>query len=99
MEFGKQRAQLKSPCVIYCDLETINEKLRTCEPDPEKLFVHKKTLQTPCGFSYAVVGPSGVFVDFEIYRGRDAIPVLLQHLKEQERRIKFVKKSVVPMTL
>ena len=42
---------LKGPAIIYADLESLLEKMHSCQTNLEKSYTEKKTKHTPCSYS------------------------------------------------
>ena len=46
------KKSLKTPAIIYADLECLLEKMQSCQNNPEKSYTEKKTKHTPSGYSF-----------------------------------------------
>ena len=98
--FKNYAYQLKSPFVIYCDFETFPEKVSTILPNESRSFSVRVQKHEPCSFCYLVVS-----IDPKhnrkpvIYRGPDAVGVLLDQLKKEAEWIENVKSVIQPVTM
>lgn len=70
--------------VIYCDCETFNKTIFTCENDPSKSHTTKKKLLEICSFGYKVVCSENpkYTKPVKIYRGENASDKLLEEQEE-----------------
>ena len=75
---------MEHPVAIYCDFETVNRKILTCEPDPTSSYTNMKTIHECSGFTYIITSP--YFANkVKTYRGEDAGEVFLKNLLEEEK--------------
>ena len=51
LKYNHGEKSLKSPVIIYPDLECLLEKMHSCQNNLEKLYTDKKTMHTPSGYS------------------------------------------------
>ena len=88
MSFRNYHKQMKVPYVIYADFECVLEKIKGCEPSPDKSFTVKTEKHEPCSFSYVAVRSDGKLFGPFTYRGRDAVYVFLRWLQNHEREMR-----------
>ncbi|KAK3107369.1 hypothetical protein FSP39_012926 [Pinctada imbricata] len=100
LEFQSFHKQLRVPFVIYCDLETLVEKIDTCYPDATKSSTTKESHFEPCGYAYKVVCTNEKYTKPPVlYHGRNAIQRLLKALQEEEDQIKFILSQNEPLIM
>ena len=84
---------LEHPVAIYCDFETVNRKILTCEPDPTSSYTNMKTIHECSGFTYTVTSP--YFANkVKTYRGEDAGEVFLRNILEEEKNVFQILKKI-----
>ena len=88
MSFTNYHKQMKVPYVVYADFECVLEKIKGCEPSPDKSFTVKTEKHEPCGFSYIAVRSDGKLFGPFTYRGRDAVYMFLRWLQNHEREMR-----------
>ena len=55
LQYSDLRKQMNVPFVIYCDFETLSERMDTCQQDANKSSITPTTKSEPCGNGYTVV--------------------------------------------
>ena len=84
---------LEHPVAIYCDFETVNRKINTCEPDPTSSYTNMKTIHECSGFTYTVTSP--YFANkVKTYRGEDAGEMFLRNISDEEMIILSKLKNI-----
>ena len=51
LKYNHGEKSLKTPAIIYADLECLLEKMYSCQNNPEKFYTEKKTKHTSSGYS------------------------------------------------
>ena len=51
LKYNRGEKSMKVPFIIYVDLESQLEQIHSCHNNPEKLYIEKKTMHTPSGYS------------------------------------------------
>ncbi|KAL9951227.1 hypothetical protein ACROYT_G043851 [Oculina patagonica] len=98
--FKDVQKQLKVPFVIYADFESILVSCDEQQLDPSVSFTQKTQEHKPSGFCYTVVSEVEAYDTPPIvYRGEDAVDKFLEHLLQEEKRIKGILEHVVPMSI
>ena len=52
LKYNHGEKSLKTPAIIYADLECLLEKMHPCQNNPKKSYTEKKTKHTPSGYSF-----------------------------------------------
>ena len=88
IKFANCGKQMKFPCVMYADFESLITLTDTCLPNPDASSTEKTSEHVPCGFAYTVVCADGEIQGALLYRGEDAMQVFLRCVQETECRIR-----------
>ena len=93
--------QIRLPFVIYCDFETFNRKIDTCENNPSKSHTTKKKLLEICSFGYKVVCSDNPKYSkpVKIYRGKNASSKFIECLLEEQEEIKTKLKQTIAIKM
>jgi hypothetical protein len=71
MQFKNHGRKIKAPFVIYCDFESITQKVKTCDPNPAEAYTQPYQKHVCCGYGLQVVSAvEGYDYDPIIYRGK-----------------------------
>ena len=74
--------------MIYADLKCLLGKMRSCQNNPEKSYIEKKTMHTPSGyllFTTCSFDPATNMLD--CYKGKDCMETFCRDLREHAVRI------------
>ena len=78
---------MKTPFVIYADLESLLEKMNTCYDDPEKSSTTKINKYIPSGFSlFTHCSFDTTKNKLDYYRGKDCMKEFCKTLKKHAER-------------
>ena len=85
---------MKVPFIIYADLESLLEKMKTCHNNPEKSSTAKINKHTPSGYSlFTSCSFDTTKNKFDYYRGKNCMKNFCIDLREHETKIiKYEKK-------
>ena len=98
--FKDVQKQLKVPFIIYADFESILVKCDEQQLDPSLSFTQKTQEHKPSGFCYTVVSEVEAYNTAPVvYRGENTVDKFLDHLLQEEKRIKEILEHVVPMSI
>ena len=50
LKYNYGEKSLKAPFIIYADLECLVEKMSSCQNNPERSYIEKKTKHMPTGY-------------------------------------------------
>ena len=91
---------MKSPFIIYTDLECLLEKKHLCQNNPEKLSTAKINMHTPSGCSLFKSCPfDSARNKLDCYRGNDCMEKFCKNSKEHTTKIiNYEKKEMKPLT-
>ena len=101
VSFKDYLKQMRLPFVIYCDFETLNRRIDTCENAPNKSQTVPKKLLDVSSFGYKVVCSvdSNYTKSVRIYRGKDASSKFLECLLEEQSEIQELLKRNEPIKM
>ena len=87
-KYNHGKRSLKTPFVIYADLECLLIKQRSCQNNPNESYTEKKALHEPCGYSLDLVSSFDSKQNKNsFYRGKDCIKRFCSDLKDLETKI------------
>ena len=85
---------MKVPFVIYPDLDSLLEKMKTCHDNPEKSWVTKINEHTPSGYSLSHTAEFDTTKNkFDYYRDKNCIKHFCVDLKEHATKITEKKRN------
>ena len=88
IKYNQGEKSVKSPFIIYADLECLLEKISTCYNNPGKSSTTEINKHTPSGYSL-----------FDYYRGKDCMKKFCKDLREHATKIiNYEKKDMIPLT-
>ena len=91
---------IKSPFIIYADLECLLEKISTCYNNPGKSSTTEINKHTPSGyllFTHCSFDETKTKRDY--YRGEDCMKTFCKDLREHATKIiNYEKKDMIPLT-
>ena len=100
LKYSEGEKSIKSPFIIYANLECLLEKMNTCHNNPEKSSKIKINKHTPSGYSlftHCSFDTAKNKLDF--YRGKNCIKKFCLDLKENATKIiNYEKKEIIPLT-
>ena len=97
LKYNHEEKSLKTPFIIYADLESLLEKMNTCHGSPEKSSTAKINKHTPSGYSlftYCSFDETKNKIGY--YRGEDCMKKFCLDLREHVTQIiNYEKKKFV----
>ena len=92
IKYNQGEKSVKSPFIIYADLECLLEKISTCYNNPEKSSTTGYSLFTHCSFDKTKN-------KLDYYRGEDCMKKFCKDLREHATKIiNYEKKDMIPLT-
>ena len=83
LKYNHGEKSLKTPFVIYVDLECLLLKQQSCQNNPNESYTERKAIHEPWGYSLDLVCSFDSKEDKEsFYRGSDCIKRFCSELKE-----------------
>ena len=55
LKYNHGEKSLKTPFVIYADLECLSIKKQSCQNNPNESYTERKAIHEPCGYSLDLV--------------------------------------------
>ena len=100
IKYNQGEKSMKSPFIIYADLECLLEKISTCYNSLEESSTTKINKHTPSGYSLFTHCSFGKTNNkFDCYRGEDCMKKFCKNLKEHATKIiNYEKKKIIPLT-
>ena len=91
---------LKTPFMIYADLDCLLEKINSCQNNPEKYYTEKKTKHTTSGYSlFTNCSFDSAENKLDCYKGEACMERFCKDLREHEMKIiNYEKKEMIPLT-
>ena len=87
-KYNLGKRSLKTPFVIYADLECLLIKQRSCQNNPNESYTERKAMHEPCGYSLDLVSSFDSKQNKRsFYRGKDCIKRFCSDLKELGTKI------------
>ena len=88
VEYNHREKPLKTPFVIYADLECLLIKQESCQNNPNESYTERKAIHEPCGFALNLVCSFDSKQNKRgFYRGKDCIKRFCSDLKELGTKI------------
>ena len=82
LKYNHGEKSLKTPFVIYVDLECLLLKQQSCQNNPNESYTERKAIHEPCGYSLDLVCSFDSKENkHSFYRGRDCIKRFCNELK------------------
>ena len=99
-KYSEREKSIKSPFIIYADLECLLEKMNTCHNNPEKLLTTKINKHTPSGYSlFTHCSFDTAKNRLDYYRGKNCVKNFCLDLREHTTKIiNYEKKEMTPLT-
>ena len=91
---------LKTPFLIYADLECLLIKKQSCKNNPNESYTERKVIHEPCGYSLDLVYSfDSKQTKHSFYRAKDCIRKFCSDLKELGTKIvNHKQKEMIPLT-
>ena len=91
---------MKSPFILYADLEFSPEKMNTCHSNPEKSSTTKINKHTPSSYSlYTHCSFETAKNQLDYYKGKNCMKYFCLDLREYATKIiNYEKKEMIPLT-
>ena len=100
LKYNNGEKSLKTPLLIYADLECLLIKQQSCQNNPNEFYTERKAMHEPCGYTLSLVSS----LDSKqkkccFYRGKDCIKKFCSDLKELAIKIiNYEEKEMIPLT-
>ena len=100
MKYNQGEKSIKSPFIIYADLECLLEKTSTCYNNLEESSTTEVNKHTPSGYSlFTHCSFDKTKNKLDYYRGDNCMEKFCKDLKEQAAKIiNYEKKDMIPLT-
>ena len=100
LKYNHGEKSLKTPFVIYADLECLLIKQQSCQNNPNDSYTERKAIHEACGYSIDLVSSFDSKQDkHSYYRGRDCSKKFCEDLKKHAIKIiNFKEKDMIPLT-
>ena len=100
LRYNHGEKSLKTPFVIYADLECLLIKQQSCQNNPNESYTERKAMHEPCGYSLDLVSSFDSKQNkHSFYRGRECIEKFCKDLKELATKIiNYKEKEMIPLT-
>ena len=100
IKYNHGEKSMKSPFVIYADLECLLEKISTCINNPNESSTTKINKHTPSGYSiFTHCSFDQSKNKLNCYRGKDCMKTFSKDLREHVSKIiNYEKKKMIPLT-
>ena len=100
IKYNQGEKSIKSPFIIYADLECLLEKISTCYNNPEKSSTTEINKHTPSGYSlFTHCSFDETKNKLYYYRGEDCMKKFCKDLREHATKIiNYEKKDMIPLT-
>ena len=100
LKYIKGEKSMKSPFIVYADLECLLEKMNTCHNNPKKSSTTKTSKRTPSGYSlFTHCSSDRTKNKVDYYRGKNCMKNFCLDLREHATKIiNYEKKEMIPLT-
>ena len=100
IKYNQGEKSIKSPFIIYADLECLLEKISTCYSNPEESSTTEIDKHTPSGYSlFTHCSFDKTKNKLDCYRGDDWMEKICKDLREHATKIiNYEKKDMIPLT-
>ena len=100
LKYNQGEKSLKVPFIIYANLESLLEKMSTCQNNPEKSSITKINKHTPSGYSLFTRSSFDTTKNkLDSYRGKNCMKNFCLDLREHATKIiSYDKKEMIPLT-
>ena len=99
IKYNQGEKSIRSPFIIYDDLECLLEKISTCYNNPEESSTTEINKHTPSGYSlFTHCSFDKTKNKLDYYRGEDCMKKFCKDLREQATKIiNYEKKDMIPL--
>ena len=99
LKYNQGEKPMKFPFIIYADLESLLEKMNTCQNNPEKLSTTKINKHTPSGYSLFTQCSFDITKNkLDYYRGKHCMKNFCLDLREHATKIiNYERKEMIPL--
>ena len=98
LKYNPEEKSLKAPFIFYADIESLLQKMGTCQNNQKKSYTERKAKHKP---SYLLVTRCSFDkskTEWNYYRGKDCMKVLCKDLRDQTTKIaNYKKKKIIPL--
>ena len=100
IKYNQGEKSIKSPFIIYDDLECLLEKISTCYNNPQESSTTEINKHTPSGYSlFTHCSFDKTKNKLDYYRGEDCMKKFCKDLREHATKIiNYEKKDMIPLT-
>ena len=100
IEYNQGEKSIKSPFIVYADLECLLEKMSTCFNNPEESSTTEVNKHTPSGYSlFTHCSFDKTKNDLDYYRGEDCMKKFCKDLREHTTKVINCESKVkIPLT-
>ena len=100
IKYNQGEKSIKSPFIIYADLECLLEKISACYNNPEKSSTTEINKHTSSGYSlFTHCSFDETKNKLDYYRGEDCMKKFCKDLREHAtKRINYEKEDIIPLT-
>ena len=101
IKYNQGEKSIKSPFIIYADLECLLEKVNTCYNNPEESSTAEINKHTPSGYSlFTHCSFDKTKNKLDYYRGEDCMKKFCKDLRENATKIiNYEKKKMISLTI
>lgn len=103
LKFENFYKKLRVPFVIYCDFETVVQKIDTCVPDPQTSSATHEAYFNPCGYANQVVCTNPNYTKPPVVHrgksGENVVKHFLENLLQEENNIKDILGDPEPLIM
>ena len=100
IKYNQGEKSIRSPFIIYADLECLLEKISTCYNNPEESSTTEINKHTPSGYSlFTRCSFDKTKQKLDYYRGNNCMEKFCKDLREHATKlINYEKKDMIPLT-
>ena len=101
IKYNQGEKSIKSPFIIYADLECLLEKMSTCYNNPEESSTTEINKHIPSGYSlFTHCSFDKAKNKLDYYRGKDCMKKFCKDLRKHATKIiNYEKKKMIPLTI
>ena len=99
LKYSYDEKSLKTPFVIYADLECLLLKQQSCQNNPNESYTERKAMHEPCGYALNLVCSFDSKQNKQtFYGGKDCMKRFCSELKELATNgINYKNKEIIPL--
>ena len=100
LKYNHGEKPLKTPFVIYADLERLLIKRKSCQNNPNESYTKRKAMHEPCGYALSLISSFDWRENKRnFYKGKGCINRFCSDLKELATIIiNYEEKEMIPLT-